>query len=102
VAQEAVANVRKHAAADRVRLTLQHAGEVLRLTIADNGRGFDPSDLAQDGPLGERVGLDGMHERLTLLGGQLTVESRPGRGTRVIAELPLASSVLSVDGRRVA
>jgi signal transduction histidine kinase len=96
VAQEAVANVRKHAAADRVHLTLQHAGQTLRLTIADNGRGFDPFVLAHDGPLGERVGMDGMRERLTLLGGHLAVESRPGGGTRVIAELAACSTTCRV------
>ena len=82
-----------------MQLTLQHAGEALRLTIADNGRGFDPCDLAQDGPLGERVGMDGMHERLTLLGGHLAVESRPGGGTRVIAELPLPSRPVGAASR---
>jgi signal transduction histidine kinase len=93
VAQEAVANVRKHAGADRVHLALEHDGRTLRLSIADNGGGFDPRGVGEHGLPGERVGVAGMQERLALLGGRLLIDSRRGSGTRVVAEIAVAASL---------
>ncbi len=91
VAQEALTNAKKHAGAARARVTLRRPtpGRV-RLEVADEGRGFDPSTFSQNaaGP-GEQVGLSSMRERVALLGGMLELESEPGAGTTVIAEVPL-------------
>ena len=67
-----------------VRLWRDH--DVLGVQVEDRGRGFDPQAVAS---AGRSTGLSGMQERVELLGGQLTVEARPGDGTRVTAELPL-------------
>jgi signal transduction histidine kinase len=82
VCQEALANVRKHAAARRVSVRLCYADGAVRLTVADDGRGFDPG--AADGG----YGLNGMRERVRQVGGTVEVDSAPGRGTKVSAEVP--------------
>lgn len=82
VAQEALANVRRHAAAERVDVNLRYADDAVRLTVADDGRGFDPAAVSGG------YGLRGMHERVRQAGGTITVESAPGEGTVVRAEVP--------------
>ena len=87
IAQEAVANARRHGAANRVRVSLVVRPQVAELLVVDDGRGFlwEP----EFGWSGRGDGLPGMHERAELLGGSLRVESTPGAGTRVAATLPL-------------
>lgn len=89
VAQEALNNVHKHAGATRVSLLLDFestAGTVL--VIDDDGKGIDPAELGKPGSFG----LQGMVERVQALGGHLSVEPGPGRGTRVAASLPPRSA----------
>jgi signal transduction histidine kinase len=93
VAQEALTNVRKHAGRARVAVSLEQHEGLVRLEVRDWGRGFGvlgPQDRARPG---ERVGLLSMHERVALLGGHCTVNSQPGEGTQVIAEVPLTRLV---------
>ena len=87
-AQSALANVRSHAGATRVVVTLADAGDAVRLDVVDDGRGFDPSRLDSAGP-GGGYGLRAMRARLRELGGGLDVESAPGDGTALSAHLPL-------------
>lgn len=90
IAQEALTNVRKHAGKDTpVYVSLARQAGKTHLQVRDCGRGFDPHQMKGGGTPGERVGLSSMQERITLLGGDLTVESSPGEGTTVIAEVPL-------------
>lgn len=84
VAREALTNVRDHAAATAVRLEATVTSDGVALVVTDNGRGFDVD--AQTA--GEGLGLAGMHERVRLLGGRLSIESRPGGPTRVAAVIP--------------
>ncbi|MEV6103807.1 sensor histidine kinase [Streptomyces sp. NPDC051940] len=81
-AQESLANVRKHAAASTVGVVLAEQPYGVELEVTDDGRGF----VVGDAP---GFGLDGMRRRLAELGGELTVTSSPGDGTRVLAVLPL-------------
>lgn len=85
-AQEALANVRKHAAACEVTVTFSRIGDLVVLDVQDDGRGFVPEE-ARPGR-GEHFGLLGMRERAEQLGGRLLVESAPGEGTTVVLELP--------------
>jgi signal transduction histidine kinase len=85
IVQEALNNVRKHADATRVRVEASVGGSGVRLTIADNGRGFSAGDAAGG------YGLRSMRERAALIGATLRVESRPQDGTRVVVELALPS-----------
>lgn len=82
VCQEALANVRQHAAAHQVRVRLCYGGGSVRLTVTDDGKGFDPA--GQDGG----YGLTGMADRVGLVGGTVEVTSAPGAGTEVRAEVP--------------
>ena len=100
VAREALINVRKHSLASRVDVVLESVGDKLRLTVADNGRGFPPE---KHGAIfdGDRYGLLGMRERVESVGGVLVVESTPGAGVRIEATLPskprVARSLRTVD-----
>jgi signal transduction histidine kinase len=85
VAQEALANVAKHAQASTVQLTLTYLDDTLLLDVADDGIGFDPGGRT-DG-----YGLTGMRHRLDGVGGTLTVESSAGYGTTVNAVVPLGA-----------
>ncbi|TIW20534.1 MAG: sensor histidine kinase [Mesorhizobium sp.] len=86
VAQEALTNIGKHAQPSRVSVTAHIQDDRMRLTIEDDGRGFD--GRADPGP--GHLGLAGMRERLALVGGELTVESAAMKGTTVYADVPLA------------
>jgi PAS domain S-box-containing protein len=89
VVQEALTNVRKHAHSRRVAVTLERRTNLVHLEVRDWGRGFRPAVAqAAVGP-SERVGLAGMHERIALISGRLTIRSRPGAGTRIQVQAPL-------------
>ena len=86
IVQEALQNVRKHAAASKVAIGLE--GDAL--VIEDNGRGFDLMRLASG--TSRNFGLQFMRERAELFGGQLQIESRQGEGTRILLRLPVQAS----------
>jgi nitrate/nitrite-specific signal transduction histidine kinase len=89
IISEALTNVRKHAGADSVHLTLQSLeDDTIKVTIQDNGRGFD-LDSEQRSSRGG-FGLRFMRERAERVGGSLRIESQPGQGTRLIVTLPLS------------
>lgn len=90
VVQEALSNVAKHAGASRVETRLSRKGRTLRLLVEDDGCGFDV-EVAK-GSRQSGLGLFGMEERLALIGGTLRVDSSPGKGTRLSAEVPLPRS----------
>jgi two-component system NarL family sensor kinase len=83
IAQEALTNVRKHAHAHKVTVTLRRRGAAVSLTVRDDGRGFVPSERRPDSQ-----GLIGMRERARLLGGRLLIRTRIGQGTSVTARAP--------------
>lgn len=91
IAQEALTNVRRHADTKHVRLTLDQLRGRARLEVRDWGRGFDPEAPRVGGGPGERVGLNSMKERVAILGGSFSVQSRPGVGALVTAEVPLST-----------
>ena len=84
IVQEALTNIVKHARAGAVSIVLARKSGVVAAVIEDDGRGFTP-DASGDG-----LGLLGMGERLALLGGKLKIESSPGAGTTIVAEVPLS------------
>jgi two-component system, NarL family, sensor histidine kinase UhpB len=77
VAQEAISNAARHSGAQRVRVRLRRDGELVMLTVSDDGRGFSFDEA------GGGLGIAGMRERALLVGGELEIESRPGSGTTV-------------------
>jgi len=92
IAQEALNNVRKHAQALRVRIRLGRSENEAHLKIQDYGRGFDTAEASTGSGPGERVGLAGMRERVSLLGGELEIDSRPATGTSISVTVPLVGS----------
>lgn len=105
VVQEALTNIRKHAEASRAVVRVAERGDEVAVEIEDDGCGFDPDAAAgADGPLADShdpalaldptgYGLRSMHERAALAGGRLSVESRPGSGTRVRMVVPRCRAV---------
>lgn len=87
--QEALTNVRKHAQASRVtvKLICSHPSVILR--IEDDGRGVDIDKRMDEFYQAKRLGIWGMRERARLLGGRITLKSRPGRGMRIHIEIPI-------------
>jgi signal transduction histidine kinase len=84
IVQEALTNIVRHAGASRVDIVLQTRHDKVIVMIEDNGVGFIPAQTRES----EHIGLLGMRERAESVGGSLTVESRPGRGTTIVAEVP--------------
>ncbi len=85
IAQEAFHNIVKHAHADTVALRLARQEREITLEVCDNGRGFNPA-----GPFPGHFGVRSMQERVTKMGGTLTIESTPGRGTCIGVRVPMA------------
>jgi signal transduction histidine kinase len=88
IVQEALNNCSKHAYAKNVRVVVRQEPNHLRVSIEDDGKGFDPSRV-------RGLGIVGMNERVSQLGGVLKVDSDPARGTRLRVDLPLSSA--SID-----
>lgn len=89
IVQEALTNVARHAQADSVSVLLENRGTSVMLIVDDDGTGFDVTRVMGSGPHERNLGLYGMRERASLLGGTLTLESTPGAGTAVFVEIPL-------------
>ncbi len=88
VAQEALSNIRKHAGSTRVVVRLERRRGSVQLEVRDWGRGFSP-ELALAPSPGERVGLSSMKERIAMVGGEITICSGLGEGTRVSVTAPV-------------
>jgi signal transduction histidine kinase len=88
IAQEALTNVARHAQASRVEVSIQKLPDCICMKIKDDGKSFNVErTLHANG--GKRLGLLGMRERLEMVGGKFVVESSPGKGTTINAQLPL-------------
>jgi ligand-binding sensor domain-containing protein/signal transduction histidine kinase len=83
IIQEALANVARHSHAQRVEVVVTYSAGEISICIADNGQGFDLSSRSAG------VGLRSMQERISMVGGTLQIESKPGQGTRVSASAPI-------------
>ena len=81
IVQEALTNTRKHAHATAASISFEQNSDGLLFTVADNGRGFDPARLPLTG--WPRFGLQTMHERAEAVGGTLSIDSGPSRGTSI-------------------
>ena len=92
IVQEALTNVARHSGVDEVTVRLWATRDVLGVQVEDHGRGFD-----LDAVLGNGGGLDGLRERAALLNGHLTVETKPGAGVRVTAEVPIDDPLKRVE-----
>lgn len=92
-ARELLYNVVKHASAERATVTIEQADHELRITVVDDGVGFDPSDDTAHSGAGVGYGLASIRERLSPFHGGIEIESEPGRGTRVCLRAPCQAIV---------
>jgi two-component system, chemotaxis family, sensor kinase Cph1 len=90
IAQEALNNVHKHAAATRVGVMLERRDARIVLIVEDDGRGFDETEI-RAGRADSRIGLRGLRERAVLAGGTAEVETSPGQGTTIFVQVPVTS-----------
>ena len=84
IVQESLTNAQKHSRSPRIRIVLEHDSHSVRLDIQDWGIGFAPSGVLED-----RHGLRGIRQRVALLGGNVTIDSQPGKGTKIAVDLPI-------------
>jgi signal transduction histidine kinase len=89
VVQESLSNVRRHAGTGRATVRIERHDDVLRISVVDEGRGFEPT-VPEGCDDGAHLGLHTMRERAESVGGTVTVQAQPGRGTTVVLELPLS------------
>ena len=104
VVQEALNNVRKHACATKVNLGLQFDEDKVMVKVRDNGRGFDVSHTLDSAVSKGHIGLLGMKQRVEMLGGDITIETREGGGTTIAVsfhlQLPVTKEGGLLHGRR--
>ena len=86
IIQESLTNVARYAGVNSVYVAIQANREIVRLRVVDKGKGFNPKTLV----IGRSGGLSGIYERVLLLRGKLEIDSEPGEGTRLTAEIPLS------------
>jgi two-component system sensor histidine kinase UhpB len=96
ITQEAFTNAIRHSRATRVEVRVARAGPAVHCTITDNGEGFERVAL-ESARAGPGLGLAGMAERLSPLGGSLRIETSPGRGVRLDIHIPLEGSRADKD-----
>jgi PAS domain S-box-containing protein len=88
IVQEALNNVHRHSGASEAGITAECRGDEVRVTISDNGKGFElPQQLSDFAGQG-KLGLTGMAERVRLIGGELEVSSQEGKGTTIVVKVP--------------
>ena len=90
-ARELLFNTVKHAGVKSARVQLTHANDQIRLSVTDEGAGFDPAQLRAEGGSSGGFGLFSVRERLNLLGGRMEIDSAPGKGSRCTLLAPPAS-----------
>jgi len=98
VVQEAVTNIARHALARNVRIAFTLAGDAAQVAIEDDGIGFDMVAVTLSPDSGRGLGLLGMQERVALLGGEFSIDSAPGYGTRISITVPASASTGSAPG----
>jgi signal transduction histidine kinase len=102
IAQESLANTRRHARAQHVRMSLVFGPTTVTLGIGDDGVGFDLPAKLSDFTRSGHFGLMGITERAQLIGGQLFCESTPGRGVTIIVQAPFDGFTIAADEEIVA
>jgi two-component system sensor histidine kinase DegS len=89
IIQELLNNVRDHAQASQVRVTVELEDRWVRAAVEDNGVGFNVDETLVAARQKQTLGLSTMYERVEMLGGKLEIESKPGQGTRVVVDIPI-------------
>src|SRR5699024_7129236 len=82
--QEGVQNACRHGEAKEIQVKIEFKDDVIGLVVKDGGKGFDPKERKEDA-----FGMIGMRERVDLLGGDMTIDSKPGHGTLIMIQIPV-------------
>jgi len=88
IVQEALNNIRRHAQASKAHVVVRFAKDRTKVTISDNGQGFELSGRVDDLPRSGKLGLAGIYERVQLLGGTIELKSTPGKETTLTIDVP--------------
>lgn len=89
IAQEALSNVRRHSRATTALISLEFSRDHVRMTVTDNGQGFEVTSNTEALAGSGKLGIIGMYERARLLGGKLSIKSSPGKGAEITAQIPV-------------
>ena len=98
VAHAALSNVAQHAEASQVKVSIRKLKDTVYMSITDNGKSFDAQQVSR-AKRNQHLGLLGMRERLEMVGGVLSIESAPRRGTTILARIPLQRGLRKGGGR---
>jgi two-component system sensor histidine kinase DegS len=99
IVQEALSNVQKHAKAKKLSVQLNIGEHLLQVAITDDGIGFDMEAVLRDPEKWDHFGIRGILERARLVGGEATIESKKGRGTKIVLRLPLSDKEALRNGK---
>lgn len=99
ITQEAISNIVRHSEAKKVAISLECDANECILRVEDNGKGFDVSQIKSIDASGRGAGLFGMKERVTLVGGRCAIDSRSGKGTKVVAKVPIIRSTTDAEDK---
>lgn len=99
IVQEAISNIARHSEAKNATIVLEYNANKCTLQVEDDGRGFDINQITSIDSTGRGAGLFGMRERLLLLGGKGTIDSQPGKGTRVKLMIPVTRSKANAEDK---
>ena len=99
IAQEAMSNIVRHAEAKNATIRLECDATKCILRVEDDGKGFNVREITSIDQRGRGAGLFGMKERVTVVGGECTIESQPGEGTKVISKVPIARSATHAEDK---
>lgn len=88
ITQEALNNIAKHATANRIEISIEQKDSMINASIIDNGKGFDLDKVLHPDSPERGFGIIGMQERVSLLGGRIDIQSKPGGGTQIHIEIP--------------
>ena len=89
IVQEALTNAIKYAEADEVKIIVEDMDSAISITIADNGKGFDSDNLSAKAKEGSGNGIANIQERTSLINGEFSIETAPGKGTKIMINIPL-------------
>lgn len=92
VVQEAINNIQRHAAATSASVRLEFEDELLFIEVEDDGVGFQPPERLSTFVNQSKLGMLGMEQRILSIGGRIAIDSQPGKGTRILAEIPYVPS----------
>lgn len=101
ITQEAINNIVRHSEAKKAAISLERNDKECILCVEDDGKGFDVGLIKSIDPTGRGAGLFGMKERVTLVGGKCAIDSQPGKGTKIVAKVPIPGSTNNAKDKSV-